>query len=282
MNTCRWHYIKRFNKDRQVQNSLLIKLEDLQQARIFVLACLKPFEAAQGSLTATEKHALVVCSLVLVPKVTGLEGLLIQPTDFSTITMIDWANLIQAVATGMRKVPFEMRHSIDATAIPVLIKLARVVGIGYCDYCCFPVDECLCGLVVPQSGSIQAASGPSTTTTTPVYSTASSTGTETQVISAGPSIPHEAYHTPFQFTRPPPGLFRPTVPTWSSLAAQLQQEPSQAPLQARKVGLALDTPFPTQAPPQKASVPTTTAPATQAASIKPPQPMDTTPAPTHP
>ena len=247
-----------------------------------MLACLKPFEAAQGSLTPTEKHALVVCSLVMVPKVTGLEGLVIQPTDFSTLSMIEWADLIQAVATGMRKVPFELRHSVDATAIPVLIKLARVVGVSYCDYCCFPEDQCLCGLVVPQSGSTQAASVPSTTTTAPVYSMASSTGAATAVASVGPSVPHESYHTPFQFTAPPPGLFGPTVPTWGSVTAQLQQESSQTPLQARKVGLALDTPFPTQAPPKKTSVPTTTAPATQAASIKPPQPMDTTPAASHP
>ena len=165
----------------------------------------------QYQLTQSEKHASVVCSLVVVPKVTGLEGLQIQPTDFSLKSMIEWANLVQVVATGMSKVPFKMRHSVDAIAIPVLEKLARIVGANYCHYCCYPMDECPCSRIAPQSGSSQAASK-TPIITAPVYTMASPAGAMTQVSSTLPT-------PPFQFTTQSPGLFGPKAPTWSSIVA---------------------------------------------------------------
>ena len=105
-------------------------LDQIRIARQFVINCLQPFSRSTGArFIGRERHALVVCSLSIIPPVPDLTGTpLCLEADYTDLPRPDWADLVKEVATGMTIVPAEMSVSVGLEALRLLDKLSKIVG----------------------------------------------------------------------------------------------------------------------------------------------------------
>ena len=221
-------YVKRFDNKPGFWGGFPRILEGDIKARQYALAFLKPFSAPERRLTEQEKHALVVCSLAVIPPVADVEGMELEPEEpINDWSASQWATKVRDVATGMLVVPFKLQQSVSETAVNLLEKLAAAVGVPYCKHCCLPQDECM--VHRPQ---VVTETPP--TVVPPAYGVAQRLGQQTQLATT--------------FTTPPPGYVPLTSasaslenPQWGSSFPQPQQS-SQAPLRAMRA--MLDQHFP--------------------------------------
>ena len=114
-----------------------------------------------------------------------------------------------------------MRHTVSSTALPVLDKLAHVVGVEYCKYCCFPQDECLCASLTAGSRSLLTVLAPLGQS---IYTSAFPAGKAQLATSSLAPAPGYLF--------PPPGL----TTQWSTVPAQIPPQGAQNPVQAFKAG----------------------------------------------
>ena len=221
-------YVKRFDNKPGFWGGFPRNLEGDIKARQYALAFLKPFSAPERRLTEQEKHALVVCSLAVIPPVADMEGMeLEQEEPINDWSASQWATKVRDVATGMLVVPFKLQQSVSETAVNLLEKLAAAVGVPYCKHCCLPQDQCMVHRP-------QVATETPPTVVPPAYGAAQHLGQQTQLATT--------------FTTPPPG-YAPLAsastslenPQWGSSFPQTQQS-SQAPLRAMRA--MLDQHFP--------------------------------------
>ena len=128
-------YVKRFDNKPGFWGGFPRNLEGDIKARQYALAFLKPFSAPERRLTEQEKHALVVCSLAVIPPVADMEGMeLEQEEPINDWSASQWATKVRDVATGMLVVPFKLQQSVSETAVNLLEKLAVAVGVPYCKH----------------------------------------------------------------------------------------------------------------------------------------------------
>ena len=245
-----------------------------------MINCLQPFSGSTGArLIGRERHALVVCSLSIIPPVPDLTGTpLCLEADYTDLPRPDWADLVKEVATGMTIVPAEMSVSVGLEALRLLDKLSKIVGVESCRRCYYPQDACSCQHstsvgVTTQGTKAQASSA--------VYSTASSAGQLTQLATQAAPNPGAG------LLGAPPGLPPLNLRTWSDVASYWNPSDSEFPaLGGYKASVDLDTPFIPQVtlPPKKAPIkapsPQDAAPGDVSETTpEQSQPMDTTPAP---
>ena len=183
-NSFRLSYIRRFDNKPGFWGGFPRILESEIKARQYALAYLKPF-TAERRLTELEKHALVVCSLAVIPPVADIEGVELDPEEsISDWSATHWATQVRDVATGMLVVPFTLQQSVSKTAVNLLDKLSAAVGVPYCKHCCLPQDECL--LHQPQAVAVTPPTG-----VPPVHGVAQRLSQQTQLATT--------------YTTPPPG-----------------------------------------------------------------------------
>ena len=178
-------YVRRFDNKPGFWGSFPRILEGDIKARQYALAFLKPFSTPERRLTDQEKHALVVCSLAVIPPVADVEGMELDPEEpINDWSATHWATKVRDAATGMLVVPFKLQQSVSEIAVNLLEKLAAAVGVPYCKHCCLPQDECL--LHRPQT-----VTDTPPTVVPPAYGVAQHISQQTQLATA--------------FMTPPPG-----------------------------------------------------------------------------
>ena len=161
-------------------------LEDQMEAKKYISAFYYALNPLLKELSDGDEHIMRACSLLVIPSPpprTPLRHLEI-PMDLTTMTLPNWINYEQDLATGMVMLLPTFLVTGKVIQSSVLPKLERVAGVKSCRFCLHPHTACGCS-------QISAWSHTSTRQTLATVTTAGS---------------HASTSVSDLITHPPPGL----------------------------------------------------------------------------